>query len=472
MMKIFQIIKIAVALLAIPSVVNAATYCARPSAQGGGTGADWTNAIALSTVVASSSYRGDTIYISGESYGSITFSAGESGTSVITIKKATASDHVTDTGWNSTWGTDSAEFTYWDIETSYWEIDGQVGQLADTMYGVPAIPGYVEHGIKVLRTGSANSKCIRVGDFGDIQTDITFRHIEAGFLNTPGQQSEWYDSMDITYLLADNVVASYCWFHDAGRVNWFLPGSTDNSIFEYGVLERCSQADAAGASSQHAELSSIEGGDSHIFRYSYMRDWRSTGGLILHDDNGSAPHLTNYQVYGCVFTTTGYYTVGDANGVINNLSDGSQCSAKVYNNTFVDVDYGCMVLTLGLNWVYRYVYNNIFYNCQRSGGGDAAIGGTHDYNWYYNSGSQSETNIQNGSGDPFVNLSIFDLRLVSATNDGTDLSSPHNQDCIQTLGSCIDRGADGTWDRGAFEYGPSTAPSSSGVTFSGVTIGQ
>ncbi|MBU0510145.1 MAG: hypothetical protein KJ638_00385 [Chloroflexi bacterium] len=117
----------AVSIACLSGSATAATRCARPSTSGSGDGSDWHNAIALSSVVSSPSYRGDTIFISGESYGSMAFDAAESGTSIITIRKATADDHVTDTGWSASWGTTRASFGAWTVSSSYWTIDGQTG---------------------------------------------------------------------------------------------------------------------------------------------------------------------------------------------------------------------------------------------------------------------------------------------------------------------------------------------------------
>ena len=76
--------------------------------------------------------RGDTYYIATGNYtGGYRFNTPESGTTPITIKKATASDHCTDTGFQASFGTGQA---VWDIsdggtwqfsDNGYWVIDGQ-----------------------------------------------------------------------------------------------------------------------------------------------------------------------------------------------------------------------------------------------------------------------------------------------------------------------------------------------------------
>jgi len=59
-----------------------------------------------------------------------------------------------------------------------------------------------------------------------------------------------------------------------------------------------------------------------------------------------------------------------------------------------------------------------------------------------------DTRNWSASGDPFVNYAGKDFRLKVATVAGTSLSAPFNLDIIG-----IARGSDGTWDRGAYEFG-------------------
>jgi len=72
--------------------------------------------------------RGNTYYLAGDatSYGSKNYPS-TTGSSLITVKKATASDHVTETGWSASYGTTPATFSGGDVAMSYLTIDGQVG---------------------------------------------------------------------------------------------------------------------------------------------------------------------------------------------------------------------------------------------------------------------------------------------------------------------------------------------------------
>ena len=79
---------------------SASNHYVRAGATGDGSGSDWINACPdfTGSCAVSSLVRGDTYYVAAGTYGSRTFNTAESGTLVITIKGATASDPGTDTG--------------------------------------------------------------------------------------------------------------------------------------------------------------------------------------------------------------------------------------------------------------------------------------------------------------------------------------------------------------------------------------
>ncbi|NML18994.1 hypothetical protein, partial [Azohydromonas caseinilytica] len=91
-------------------------------------------------------------------------------------------------------------------------------------------------------------------------------------------------------------------------------------------------------------------------------------------------------------------------------------------------------------------YNNIFYN---SNSPDFSKFSAHNYNHFVNAGgSHGETGGSSAtSGDPFVNIAALDFRLKASTAAGSNLPAPFNVDGLGRT-----RGADGTYDRGPFEY--------------------
>ena len=81
--------------------------------------------------------------------------------------------------------------------------------------------------------------------------------------------------------------------------------------------------------------------------------------------------------------------------------------------------------------------------------------GNHEYNAFYNNtrdGSSLDDGIDEPSkqlltDDPFVDATAGDLRLAAPTEPGQSLSAPFEWDLAGTQ-----RGTDGCWDRGAYEY--------------------
>src|SRR5262245_4189942 len=75
----------------------AATRFVRAGASGAANGSDWTNAYPSLPATLT---RGDTYYVAAGTYSGYRFSTPASGTTLITIKKATVADHGTNTGWS------------------------------------------------------------------------------------------------------------------------------------------------------------------------------------------------------------------------------------------------------------------------------------------------------------------------------------------------------------------------------------
>lgn len=79
------------------NIGDAANICVGLTTTGGGSGSDWNNLKAWSGTPA----RGDTRYLRDGNHSYKNFNTPVSGTTLITIEKATATDHATDTGWVS-----------------------------------------------------------------------------------------------------------------------------------------------------------------------------------------------------------------------------------------------------------------------------------------------------------------------------------------------------------------------------------
>ena len=387
---------------------HAAIVVCGASATGNGSGADWNNQCAFSSV---SLGRGNTYYLASGSYGSRSFSTSASGTTLITIKKAVAADHGTDTGWSSTYGTGQAKFPSWNISTPYWVFDGQTG----------GGPGSWEtgHGIFV---GSLTETYMIIATAGN----LTFRHIEATGMTTVNAERTLFYFVPT----GPNITMQYMWAHDTPCDFFQIRGDMDKFTMEYSKFSRNS-SDAAGC---HGDVFEFDSGvaSNWTHRYNWFAD---SVGTYLWGSHESGT-FSNAQIYGNIISG-GLYS----NGMIAGLSGGGIITGlQFYNNTIANVgeNSGFGYLDRGTN---NRIDNNIWYNTSPN------MMGTDDYNAFFSAGTDAEAHVQTGSGDPFVNSTGNDYRLKAATNAGLMLTGLNSTDLLGNV-----RGADGVWDRGAYEF--------------------
>jgi hypothetical protein len=102
----------------------------------------------------------------------------------------------------------------------------------------------------------------------------------------------------------------------------------------------------------------------------------------------------------------------------------------------------------GTGWV---VENNIWYcatNCVGATHLLGGSGGAADYNRYSSGVAHgSEAHAQTITANPFVSTAAKNLRLTGPTTGGLSLAAAYQTDMTGMV-----RGADGVWDRGAFEF--------------------
>lgn len=418
---------------------------------GSGAGTSWSDAL---DDLPSTFVRGNVYYVADGSYGSHTFSTATSGTSVITIKKATEADHGTETGWSSAYGDGQAAFDpEFAISTSYWIFDGQVGGGIDNDWATNA-----EYGFRVRNTNNTSAKLIR---FGAAVSNVQFSHIDFSYDNNDGRSypdATIATSQDAVYSLysVSDTSWSYCRFNRAGRTAFLTRANWSGITIEY-----CYFRDSVIGNqlAQHGEIWSANhfgtGFSNITIRYNWFERFRSTGGLIFSGGNG-------VYIYGNVFNGGGGTSGG--NGAIGNWSaEDASSNVKVHNNTFVDMA-DSRVMVVGNFGSGREAYNNLFIGNTQKG-----IGGAHDYNaGDYDLG---ETNDVLLTSAIFTNYASEDFTLASATGAGSTLGSPYTADMTGET-----RGADGSWDRGAFEFvaaggGDETAPTPDPMTFSAAPAG-
>lgn len=425
MKKFYNLILIT---LSLTHSFGATIYC---SPAGGGSGVDFNNLATMPTTTGFT--RGNTYVLVEGSYGGKTFSTAASGSTPITIRKASTTDSAV-AGYATTLFDGQATFTGITFSTVHWIFDGITG-------GGPSAwtNGF---GFKVSVTSTVDGgKGARFNNSGG---DVVMRHVE--FQGNGGDGASAATSNDAIYALGGNTITlSYAYIYDWGRCPFLI--ATDNFTAEYVYVGQF-ESDA----SEHSEIASISNGegeageaDNMIFRWCIFTWVEGTGGLIMNGDN--------LEVYGCVFVNRNAGWAG-ANGMIGTWSDSSLTGNKIYNNTFIASEKVFGHGSGGASsWDAR---NNVFYDVDvPSYDGSYTV---HDYNHYVDlrGASPTESNDTTGTGDPFVDSANDNFNLVSAPTTGdTSISSAYRTDWNGVVNT----------GRGALAFG-------AGGGGSGVTVGS
>lgn len=427
MKTITQVVMLAVSLFAAESAI-AANHYIRAGASGANNGSDWSNAYkSLPSVL----IRGDTYYLGGGNYSAYNFDDPESGSSVITIKKATASDHGTNTGWQASYGTTQAVFnSKLRFTRGNYVFDGQTRNENDwfdaAAYGIQIYHNnQLEQNIIIGTNGSAAANNITIKNV----------YINAPYKNLPGNNIRQYAVDTDTYGGAQHTGLVFSRMYVRGSNNvWFLR-TTTGAIIEYSASDG-----AASNAANHGEIVNLYfSGENAIIRYNVWKNaYKGSCGTAL----VAITEAGGLEFYGNVA-----YNFDSCNASVGYGSSPSS-NNKVYNNTFIKGgSYNCGTrFGTGSN---NFAYNNLFINCNKVW----FDGTSHDYNGYSNSDARGEPNaITNIPTSIFKNYSGNDFTLASGTNAGKTLSSPYNSDLLNRT-----RGEDGTWDLGAFEFGGTPA---------------
>jgi hypothetical protein len=417
---------------ATPSIDCLVTTChyVRSGATGASDGSSWTDAYPS---LPATLIRGDAYFVASGSYGRTDLRTPTSGSALIVVKKATVNDHGTDVGWLDAMGVGQAVFHGMvDIESSYWVFDGATG-------GGAANGWNRDFGFKVVEPNDANA-LLRVS-YSATANSVTIRHVELEGKGSASDQGGSYSNDGLAAYGAKDLTLSYFWMHGIGRGPFFL--CAENAVIEHGWVQSF-----YGSSAVHSEVASIWSFDGPVgdttFRYNLFTDIQSTGGLMW--DNSENPSA-RMNVHGNVFYKPAGADWSVANGLIGGWTGGhgEECrNVSVFDNTFVNVDQESLS-TLPNVASGNSAYDNLFYNCDSP---NFSKFPDHDSNHFIGSGdADGEPHGTVGSGDPFVDMVGLDFRLKSATPAGTPQPAPFTSD---PLGAA--RGADGTWDRGAFEF--------------------
>ncbi|MFP4661704.1 MAG: immunoglobulin domain-containing protein [Halanaerobiales bacterium] len=400
-------------------------YYIHAGAVGASDGSDWTNAW---TDLPDSLERGATYYVAAGTYGAHLFNDEESDSEVITIRKATVSDHGTEVGWDNSYAEGQAIFTaeqgpIFDFQRGYYIFDGQTGE------------GKSGHGIRIYNPmngpGHSTGSIIRV-THNSTARHLIFEHVEVegpgwGGTITPAITRLIQLSGDVSHL-----TMRYCFVHEGGQ-HWVHIGNSTDVLVEYCYFYRA----GSNHSDYHSNGFQVYGTSdpmNFVFRYNVLENMYGVGSTnYMQIGEWSGIPSSDYEIYGNVFYESDPRT--GASWVIGNTSHDITTDVKIYNNTFVGLHGTGSRLYFTNSNESNIASNNLWVDCERAPSFTNII----DHN--------NSNNIL--SSDIFVDADSGDFRLLGPVEGATDLGSRYE---IDPEG--IVRGQDGAWDYGAFEYFP------------------
>lgn len=426
-----------------------------------GDGSSWANACDdfADSCAVSSLVRGDTYYVATGTYAARTWNRATSGTDVITIKRATVAAHGADSAtWQDaydghvTWGYTQT------FSSNYWVFDGVTSPETPVSTGAD---NYLTYGFSVATnsgTCGSNYSPIRIS-----ASNVTIAHI--GLPNACVEETGTIFGIQFgssgSVPCSNNTISHIFTERNCGDFQRQSYELCDNNIFEY-HRSRLLTHKEDDPNQCHGEIFAL-GGDNNIIRWNYWERCNGTGCVA---SNG--PSLTNFEVYGNVMNWVAR-DISGGNGAVSGAGAATLSGFKIYNNTIIQPTHNTTPENMTFGWMHTNggpggndAKNNIImYNCVY----DGEVGDTTSYNTYLSCLSghtpYSETGRQTGSFDPFVDsiyapglgdyrLNAYEPADCSSTSilcAGTSLSAPYNVDMFGNT-----RGADGVWDRGAFEY--------------------
>ncbi len=426
------------ACVSLSFVANAQTYHVRAGATGSNNGSDWNNAF---PTLPNTLVRGATYYVATGTYGSYTFNTPVSGTTLITIKKATVADHGSNVGWQDSYGTGTAQWSRWGFTTKHYLLDGQT-RNSDWRGGYGfKVKGIADRPVDFFASGNQYAA-----------GNITIRYLEVEGL---GIDNPVYDRL-VYGIFANNITMQYCYLHDCGTVP-VVTGSSDSWLVEYTLFAR----NSANAS-HHAEGWAGSKDNNITIRYNIFEDIEGTGQIVALGRGGNAVEYNdNWEIYGNTFFYTPgnpYNREGSADGAIACINNQVARNWKIYNNSFINMTLGLSArIAIGGDGAVGHsaeIRNNFWWNCKNVGptlNNGTYVTSHNRFDAAASFGSNAEVNAS-ANTSVFVNYNNKDFRLANPTANGSPLAAPYNQDRDGRT-----RGSDGVWDRGAFEYGSGSA---------------
>lgn len=420
---------------------------------GSGSGAAWNDAL---DDLPASLTRGNTYYVADGSYAGYTFDDAVSGTTLITVRKATAGDHGTETGWDNAYGDGVATFNNFIFSTGFYTIDGVTGGGPNSWE--------TGHGIEV--TPSANNVNVIVVN----ASNITLEHVNAHVYpagTAKGSMVNYFHTLKATAGSTTNLTLRYVWFHH------MFGCALQMTPVNYVLIEYSKFNSNRSTAEEHSAGLACHGSSRVTIRWSWFHDIEGTAQL----DGIEVGSMDYWDVYGNIFSWS--QTWGGFGAVIACANDASNTILnnhwRVFNNTIVN-GKGIPAMTwadpAGTDILVR---NNVFFGNRLALGDPTAfvnyiyISGTgvsYSYNAYHQSAhpfafsaGTGEAAINEGPNcklssvntDPFTDWAAGDFTLTSDTTAGT--STDFTTDMFGNAYT-----SNGGWTRGAIAFNGSPPP--------------
>lgn len=407
----------------------------RPGGDGARDGSDWANALSGLPPVLE---RGTVYWLGAGSYGSYDFDDRPSGATPITVRKATASAHGTDMGWNGTYGRGQAEFGPLRFESDHYILDG----------GEP-------NGIRT--TGKMGTDAtVHVG-----ANHILIRRVEidGGLLEKDGKQIA--GGCNGSNVHGDYVVFDQCELHNIADDGLGIYSSHHIEVMHSKIhgLHACGTDAPCRGPCYNGHSDGIEISDVSDIELvgNMVYDVRSTAAIFL--DNWSGSKVRDLVAYNNVF-----YTPATGITVYLHRLDG----ARFYNNVIWGRTQGDRFggLAIGKDVTDLQMQNNIILNINYSLGGTRHDPSQHrlDYNLF---GMINSREYQANTNDLVANPEFAGIPM-SADPSAHEAGNVTLTDFVPGADEAIDsaitvsgipardiRGRDRprghAWDRGPFE---------------------
>lgn len=359
----------------------------------------------------------------------------------IYIKKAVPISHCTDTGWNaSTMGSGQAVFGGMRFDSDFITIDGQQRSSPDSGYGIK------------VTMGCASGNCYGIY-LGNPYYASSYNTVEYVEIQGHGVSATDTVQDQNVYLAWQNYVTlQYLYIHDSSMdpINLCCGGHDQLLQYSY-ITENGSTPVNHGGTWQD-----VAGGYNKTIRYNTVINPTGTA-VVAWIPVGGTGTIHDWYIYGNVIYSTGAGSLGD--GIFaSNSTNQTNNNIYIFNNTIVGFTQGYnagIVVSSSTNNSVD-LYDNLWYNNSVAVG----YGGVNneDYNSFLNGGSghgAHDVTISSGAPSPFVNASgpTYDFHLTGETSNIT--GGLNTNSLLSENGTDMDnvtRGADGTWERGAYEY--------------------